>query len=355
MPLFKGIDQPVRDFLGDLTQAASAGICMVTDPRGLPIGDSNKRLAWVVLPTSATTFVLLQVDLETRNIQQLAAPPAAAGGAYTCAIMAALYDATGGAASNAPTVYVLVSLTQAPFAQWMAYDVQTDAWAILTPPACGPAGATPLATSVALAHPCAVLGDFQALDPNIDEDFIYATGDLGQWGAAGPSRIAQYSKAGDAWAYLIPVGARGAAPGAGSKMVWLPTYPNYLIHTRGGASALWEVYGFAGNAWAAAFTPAPATLLNEGSELATLHLAPGWIAVRPAGLVNQILIIAAGGLVQAAPEGHYLPLCEIDASALPAAHAQNALIAWWISGNYYVGAIPYGRSIIRRIQLPLPV
>ena len=201
MPLIKGIDQPVRDFLADLPRAASAGICMVSDPRGIADALTNKRYAYLLLPDSPLGFTLYRVDLETRAIELLAPPPVAAAGAYNTALMAALYDPTGGAASNTPTVYAMVSITAAPWSQWMAYDVRTNIWAILASPALTAAAA--FATSVALAHPCGTLGTFAPLNAAIAENFIYCEGNGGAFNAvAGPSNVAQYSKAGGAWAYF---------------------------------------------------------------------------------------------------------------------------------------------------------
>ena len=77
----------------------------------------------------------------------------------------------------------------------------------------------------------------------------------------------------------------------------------------------------------------------------TSLVSPG---VRPGSPGNEILAIEGGGL-------NFQTICSITDSILPAAHASNALIAWWIAGGYYFGAIPYGTSQFKRIQIPMPL
>jgi len=349
MPLIKGLDQPVRDFLADLPIAATAGICCVSDPRG--IADvRGKRYAFLAIPTSGTAFTLYRVDLETRAISPLAAPPAAGGGGtYNTSLMAGLYDASGGAASDRPTLYFMVGMTGANRVQWLTYDINTDAWgAVLALPTCGPAGASDLATSICLCHPCALLGNFVALNANIDEDYIYAVGDGGQWGAAGPSRVAQYRKSTNTWAYLTGAGgARPGAPAAGSKAVWLPNYPNRIYSTRGGASTVFDYYSFTTFAWGVAVNPLPFMVLGAGTEITTLYETPGFIAVRPSSNPNMIFSMELGGArfeLVAAIDG-------VDGTI----HESNALLAWWIAGQYFLGVIPHSKSEIQRIQIPMPL
>ena len=346
--LTKGPDQPIRDFLADLPHAAMAGICLCSDPRGIADPVSGKRFAYLLMPSSETAATFWRIDLETRAKTQLAALPAAAAGTYLFPRAAALFDFTGGAASDTPTVYVMVALSAAPWVQWMAYNVRTGAWAApLAVPVLTAAAA--FATSVALAHPCGTLGTFAPLNANIAEDFIYCNGNGGAFNAvAGPSNLARYAKAAGVWTYLTGAGvARVGAPAAGSKLVWLPVYPDRLYSNRGGASAALDYYSFSTNAWTAT-APIPAVLLDEGTELVTLYEAPGWIAVRPGGAVNQILALEGGGL-------GFQNVCQIDDAVLPAAHASNALIAWWMGGQFYFGVVCYGRSDVYRIQPPMPL
>jgi hypothetical protein len=356
MPLIKGIDQPVRDFLADLPRVASAGICMVCDPRGIPDVLSNKRYAYMCLPDSPTGFTFLRVDLESRSGAPLAAPPAAVAGAYNTAIMAAEFVPLGTATELVPCIYVIVALTAAPWNQLMEYNIRTDVWTVLT---AIPGMAAALNTSIDLVGTSGSMGIFDALGPNIRNRFLYISGDNTGGGGVGNlggvvgtfSNIDQYNIVTNAHVLLTgAAGARGAAAGAGSKIVWGPNYPERLLSNRGGPSAVMDYYnlnGAAADAWVAT-APEPRINLDEGTELVTLYEAPGWLAVRPGGNSNQIYGIEVGGL-------GYQNVCSIDDSPLPAAHASNALVAWWIAGGYYFGAIPYGRSVCKRIQVPMPL
>jgi hypothetical protein len=220
--------------------------------------------------------------------------------------------------------------------------------------------AAPLNTSIDLVNTSGTLGNFQGLGALIRNRNIFISGDNTGGGGVGNlggvvgtwSNIDQYNIITNAHVLLPGAGAaRVAAPGAGSKIVWSPNYPARLYTNRGGASAALDYYvlndAVLPDAWVAT-APVPAIPLGQGTELITLYEAPGWIAVRPADASNQLYAFEAGGL------GYQL-VASIDDGYLPAAHASNTLIAWWIAGGFYFGAIPYGRGVIKRIQVPMPL
>jgi len=357
MPLLKGIDQPIHDFLADLNVPASGGVCMVSDPRGIADAAWNKRYAYCLLPVTAakTVFILVRIDLESRALMMLAAPPLAVAGAYNCAIMAAEYVPLGTATENRPCVYVIVSLTAAPWNQLMVYDIWANTWTVLT---AIPGMAAPLGTSVDLVNCSADLMPGAGMAPLlILNRYIYITGDNTGGGGVGNlggapgtvSNISRYNIVANAHVLLTGAGgARAAAPGAGSKVAWLPNIPNILYCTRGGASALWDEYGITIDTWNVHPAMVPPIPLGEGTEITTLFEAPTWIAIRTAELANQIVAVAMPGT-------QYQTICATDFAFQPLAYASNALIAWWIAGQYYLGVIPYARSTVKRIQLPMPL
>ena len=351
--LIKGIDLPVQDWLGDLPAAAAAGAFLVADPRGIPDPVTGKRYAYCGLPdASGQTFQLLRVDLESKAVEILAAPPAAAGGAYVCGMMAAVYDPNGGAAMNTPKVYVVAPLSAAPWVQWISFDIRTMAWdAILDPMTALALGAT-ATTNYSLAHPCTTRAN------GILENNIICNGDGGVLGGIGTSNLALYNKATNAWMLLTGGGgARAAAPAAGSKLTWLPTHAGSLFSPRGGAgggAAVIDEYRFATDDWIARVT-VPAIPMGIGMDVCTLDPAPGLMAIRSVNAsgidsFNIYRVSATPGATGLAAE----LVARIDGLD-GANHEGCAMVAGFVGGAYYLYIIPKGRRDIQRIQLPSPV
>ena len=352
----RGITLPVTDTLADFGLAGfsiSAGTGIVTDPRGFPDPVTGRMVAYMVGPSTAATWSMIRIDLESRSWTTLRQVPVApGGGVYNTAIMATVYDPNGGVASNEPSVYVLISSSLNPFCAWYQYNILTDGWVLLNSPNTGAVpGTVPLATSVSLCHPCNTLGTYVALNANISDDYIYANGDGGQWGAAGVSRLAQFRKSTGAWTYLTGVGGlRGGAPAAGSQCVWLPSNAGVIFTTRGGGGPQWDVYNFVGNAWSAAFVPAPQTqFFDAGSEITTVCWDHEKVAVRSANQSTMVFTISGNDLVTATT-GAYRFVCSAD-GADGTLHASNTLFTWSIGGKNYIGLMQHGGSVVQRIRV----
>ena len=350
MPLVKGIDQPVRDYLANLPTPAEAGICVCSDPRGIPSAVSGKRYAYLLQREydagKQAALQFWRYDLESRSKFRLAAPPAPFAGVYNYGVAAACYVPFGGVLEDQPFVYVIISISAAPWCQLMAYNVLQNTWAVLL---AIPGLAAALGTSIAITNTSGAMGDFFALGANIRNRFLYISGNGGTLGGgAVVSNVDQYNMVTNAHVLLTGAGlVRTGAPGAGSKLAWLPNYPDRLYSNRGGGSVILDYYSFSTNAWTPN-TPPQLVATGEGTEIVTLYEAPGWMAVRPGDPGNEILAIEGGGL-------NYQLVANIGDAILPAAHASNALIAWWIAGQYYMGAIPYGTTQFKRIQIPMPL
>lgn len=347
----KDVDFAVVDYLSDLPQAAAHGLCVACDLRGIPDPATGKRYAYIAQPTSPTAFMLLRTDLGGKAIRQLEAPPAAPAGTYLTDILAILYDPNGGPASNTPTIYVIGALSAAPWMFFYSYTIRTGVWlaraniAGLAAALGGAGGAAP--NGISLAHTCNTLGIVNDASGFMIEDVIWANGDGGVLGGAGVSNLARYSKAGNVWALVTGAGgARGAAPGLGSQLAWLPTQPNVLFSNRGGASGLIDRYTPATNAWGAVAT-VPLMVLDEGTDWTTLYEAPGRIAVRPGNPGESIHVLDPySGAVET--------LAQIEGvDGQP--HRGNAMCAWFVSGRYYLGIVRHSNSDMQRIELVVPV
>lgn len=352
MPPTKGPDFPVIDFMADLPVKASAGICLVSDPRGIVDPVTNKRYGFLVEPTSASAFVLYRLDLESRSKELLAAPPAAAAGVYNTAIMAAEFVPLGTATEDVPCVYVIVALTAAPWNQLMVYNTRTGVWTVLL---AIPGMAAALNTSIDICNCSGALGQYAILWVGIRNRYLYISGGntggggVGNLGGAGGtfSNVDQYNIITNAHVLLTGAGGpRGAAAAEGSKLVWLPNYPDRLYSNRGGASAVLDYYHLPTDAWTPVVTK-NAPVMGEGTEMVTLYEAPGYIAVRPGSQPNEIYAVEAGGLAFQT----LTAIAGVDGTI----HASNALIAWWMGGGFFLGVVPHNGSETQRIQIPMPL
>lgn len=228
----------------------------------------------------------------------------------------------------------------------VAGDPTADEWLSIS----GDADVLPV--GFAIAHPCNVLGgaNWAALNANIDEDYIYLSGDGGQWGAVSVSRVAQYRKSTGVWAYLTGVGGvRAAAPAAGSKLMFIPGYPNRLWSNRGGASNIIDYYSFSTDGWTALATSIPARVLNAGTEMCQVYNAPGLIAVRSSDEPTIIQVLDLSVTPHA-----YRTVAAMEGTN-GTVHGSNGLLSWAVDGEQFFGITPHGGSLPQKIQVPLPL
>lgn len=238
-----GINKNPVDIVATLPVPATAGMCMVTDPRGLS--------SYIYFLFSATSF--WRVDTTSWTWQQLASPTAAimtGFGAGTCMC----WDQSGG------TIYAFGPGAGGGDDAWTArYTIATNTWDArdLTGDMDALLGA-PWGTDGSLCHPCTAIADAPAtaaaLGPIAADGYILLVGNN-----LGVAYV--YDIAGDAWTNTPA--ARGANAGAGSTLNWLWGYSQNRVYSLdGGGLDTSRYYGIAGNAWAAvtpvpAWTPAP--------------------------------------------------------------------------------------------------
>ena len=332
-----GVTFPPIDYLANLTASAIDGSCIVTDPRG------TDRYAYVLQPISADNWEFYKFDLWSRTAQPLSNPARAATTITARAKM--VFDASGGILAT-PTIWLFAPDTAGgTFFRWQSYNIATDVWTARSSVLAGMAAAASIDTS--LCHPCNLLG----AAPGPDR-LIYANGDGGAWGAAGPSNLAVYDITTDTWARLVGAGPRGGAPAIGSSLDWLPQCPGYLFSFRGGGSGIIDVYGIVGNAWtaiAAAAIDPPLPFDSEGFETTTLFRYPWRILCANYG---QIIAVDLTSLVVPPVAATTALVAAID-GADGTAHQGNGLFAWQVGDKLYIGIRPHGSTAVQRIRMIL--
>ena len=238
--------QPV-EILTNLPVATSAGACFTSDLRG------NGQYIYYFVPTAAATAQFWRYDVFANTWQQLASPGTFNGTARFVAGCALRFDASASVPLNlaaGPNIWLFHPDSAAPFAEFQAYNIATNAWgnASQAGGAFNAAGldtaalAAQWTTDAAIAHPCTIL------NPTVSDNFIYLTGNAATF----------------VYRYTISTGtvaamtAHGATAGPGCTLVWLPANPDRIFYQRGNATNTWEYYGIAGNNWNAV-TPVPNT------------------------------------------------------------------------------------------------
>ncbi len=239
-----GINKNPVDIVATLPVPATAGMCMVTDPRGTS--------PYIYFLFSATSF--WRLDTTGWTWQQLASPTAAimtAFGAGTCMTM----DVSGG------TIYAFGPGAGGGDDAWTArYTIATDTWAAMDATGDMDAllGAT-WASDGVLVHPCTSLSpDVPAIGAIPANDYLLLTGNAGL-----VTYVYQIST--DAW--TAPLLARPFVVGAGTTASWLWGYSaNRVYGQDAGGTAPSRYYNITANTWNNV-TPVPAltTLPNTGT------------------------------------------------------------------------------------------
>lgn len=332
-----GYTLPPITFLKNIPAIAQAGSVMATDLRG------SGTYVYKLVPNPATTgfadmglFYRYAIGRDGTPVadswQQLATPPWGAATETIDSGTSMIVDATDG------TVYLVNADNAAGpiYHRFRAYTPATNTWAAFAPVAPNSLeailGLAAPITNASLVHACSTVSPAIAA---AQEAFIYLA-------VGNSATMAAYSKATGFWSNPLVGAPRGGAPGAGSTLSFVPSEPGRLYGLRGGATATFDRYTLATNAWDnVVLVPATETF-TTGAEATTLRDYAETIFVHRSGSVKAINV--STGAVE--------PIAALM-GADGTQHAGSGIVAYRVGTKVLLGIRKHTSAEFQRIELVL--